>query len=431
MSVPDPYFPDHGDRRYGVRHYDLTLDCRVDGNRIDGRAVLTAIAHEPLETIELDLGPFAVTGVHLDGRKVRFRHRGHRLRIELNTPVDAGSELALVIGYRGSPRPMPGVLGEAGWEELADGVIVAAQPYGAPSWFPCNDRPDDKASYRFTVTAPTGYHVVANGTLAETRQRASAMTWVYEQAEPMAPYLASVNIGRYAVQRLDAAVPMTVLVPADRHVELPGSFARQPQMLAAFTDWFGPYPFGSYAVVVTADDLEIPLESQSFSVFGSNYLTDEWGSERLVAHELAHQWFGNAVTVGGWDDIWLHEGFACYAEWLWSECSGRDSADQHARAHWARLAGLPQDLVLGDPGRDDMFDDRVYKRGALLLHALRLRLGEEAFRSLLRTWVERHRYGTAGTPEFVALAEELAGAPLTELFTGWLEQPALPELPAA
>jgi aminopeptidase N len=441
VTVPDPYFPEHGDRRYGVEHYDLALECRVEGNRIDGRATVRAIAHERLTSFELDLGAFAVTGVHVEGRKVRFRHRGRRLRIEPAAALESGTVFTVTIGYRGSPRPVPGVLGEAGWEELTDGVIVAAQPYGAPSWFPCNDRPDDKASYRFTVTAPTGYHVVANGELVESRQRASSVTWVYSQVEPMASYLASVNIGRYAVQHLtahdpaqDAAldpaqVPVSVVLPREQHIDLPHSFSRQPEMLAAFTELFGPYPFASYTVVVTADDLEIPLESQSLSVFGANYLTEEWGSERLVAHELAHQWFGNAVTVGGWDDIWLHEGFACYAEWLWSEASGRESADEHAREHWKNLAALPQDLLLGDPGARDMFDDRVYKRGALLVHTLRLSLGEQTFRALLRGWVERHRYGTAGTPEFRALAEELAGGSLEPIFTAWLEDPALPELP--
>ncbi|MGO4257576.1 M1 family metallopeptidase [Marmoricola sp. RAF53] len=432
MSRPDPYFPGHGDRSYSAEHYELELACRIDGNRLDGRATIAATALVDLRRLELDLGDFAVTRVAVDGRKPRrFRHRDGKLVVELAGVVPAGTGFTVVVGYRGTPRPMPGVLGDAGWEELTDGVIVAAQPYGAPSWFPCNDRPDDKAGYRFTVTAPTGYHVVANGTLVESRRSASGVTWVYAADEPMAPYLATVSIGRYAVQQLPAAVPMQVVVPGGRQVTLPESFRRQPEMLTAFTELFGPYPFGSYTVVVTEDDLEIPLESQTVSVFGLNYLDDDWGSERLVAHELAHQWFGNAVTVPGWDDIWLHEGFACYAEWLWSERSGRESADEHARAHHARLSGLPQDLVLGDPGAADMFDDRVYKRGALLLHALRLTVGDDALWRLLAQWVERYRFGTAGTPEFVALAEEIAGRPLRELFTAWLEETALPDLPAA
>jgi aminopeptidase N len=200
-------------------------------------------------------------------------------------------------------------------------------------------------------------------------------------------------------------------------------------MLDFYARLFGPYPFAAYTVVVTDDELDIPLEAQGMSTFGSNFLTSDWDNVRLVAHELSHQWFGNALTVGSWSDIWLHEGFACYCEWLWSEESGGPSADARARDHWGRLADEPQDLLLGDPGPDLMFDDRVYKRGALLLHALRLTLGDDRFFSLLRTWVERHRYGSVTSAMFESLAAEVAGEPLVDLFRVWLRLRPLPGLP--
>ena len=152
----------------------------------------------------------------------------------------------------------------------------------------------------------------------------------------------------------------------------------------------GPYPFAAYTVVVTDDELEIPLEAQGLSIFGANHLDGRLGRERLVAHELAHQWFGNSLTLGRWRDIWLHEGFACYAEWLWSEESRRAVGRRHARRGTTRGSRpLPQDLVLGDPGPELMFDDRVYKRGALTLHALRLTVGDDAFFDALRAWTGR------------------------------------------
>jgi aminopeptidase N len=200
-------------------------------------------------------------------------------------------------------------------------------------------------------------------------------------------------------------------------------------MLDFYARLFGPYPFAGYTVVVTDDELDIPLEAQGMSTFGSNFLTSDWENVRLVAHELSHQWFGNAVTAASWRDIWLHEGFACYCEWLWSEESGDRSADARARAHWSKLAAKPQDLVLGDPGPDRMFDDRVYKRGALLLHALRLTVGDTAFFSLLRTWVELHRYGSVTSTMFESLAAEVTSAPLDQLFDVWLRRRPLPELP--
>jgi aminopeptidase N len=222
---------------------------------------------------------------------------------------------------------------------------------------------------------------------------------------------------------------MEVLLPHRRVDAVELAFGRQPEMMAAFQDMFGAYPYSGYRVVVTEDELEIPLEAQTLSIFGSNYLTAAWGAERLIAHELSHQWFGNCLTLHEWKDIWLHEGFACYAEWLWSERSDRQSADTHARSHWSRLNELPQDLVLGDPGPDDMFDDRVYKRGALLLHAVRLTIGDDTFFRLLRMWVERHAHGSVTTEDFVSLGVEISGPELRDLVEAWLFNPALPGLP--
>lgn len=433
MSEPvDPYLPDHGDTAYDVRHYDLEVDYRLQSNRLVGRATITCVAVEWLTAFTLDLAGLKVTKIQLDGRApAGYRHRGARLEVRAPQPIYADQEFTVTVAYQGNPRQVDGAFGEAGWEELADGVIVAAQPHGAPSWFPCNDRPSNKAAYRVALTVPNDYHTVANGTLRSTRRGASATTWVYEQAEPMATYLATVQIGRYVSRPLSGSpVPMDVVLPASRASDLARGFGRQAEMMRAYVDLFGPYPFSAYRVVVTDDELEIPLEAQGLSIFGSNFLDDAWNSERLVAHELAHQWFGNCVTLRQWHDIWLHEGFACYSEWLWSEKSGRGSADEHARRHWQRLDGLPQNLLLGDPGPDDLFDDRVYKRGALLLHALRLTVGDDAFFGILREWVTRHRHSNASTDDLVALANEITADDVSEVFDEWLYEKPLPELPA-
>jgi aminopeptidase N len=432
LAGTDPYVPGHGDAAYDVVHYDLALAYKPQGNRLDAEATLTCRALEDLDRLALDLHGLRVTKVTANGHGVsRFTHRSDRLRVTLRTPVPAGEEFTVRVRYAGSPGTVRSrALGDAGWEELTDGVIVAAQPHGAPAWFPCNDRPDNKATYAIAVSAPQDYHVAVSGELVATARSGSAVTWAYRQQAPMATYLAAVQIGRYVVTEQPSAVPLRVVAPADvKGAGFDASFGRQPEMMRFFVDRFGPYPFSGYTTVITDDDLEIPLESQSLSTFGRNFAADEWHAVRLVAHELAHQWFGNAVTLGEWKDIWLHEGFACYAEWLWSEESGAQTTGYWVEHYHQKLSELPQDLLLSDPTPELMFDDRVYKRGALTLHVLRTTVGDEAFFEILRSWVADHDGGTISTPEFVGHCSRVSGQDLSGLFASWLDELPLPALP--
>lgn len=427
------YVPGHGDPGFGVLSYDIDLTLRLAGNHVQARAELSVLAHERLDRLRLDLHGLKVTGVTVGGRPAKHACRGDHLLVTPRQPLEPGQQAALVVHYAGNPGQVRGLDGPAGWEELDDGLIVASQPHGAPSWFPCNDRPDDKASYRITVSTDSGYRVVANGSLVQTRRRSSRTTWVYEQPEPMATYLATVQIGRYDTRDIetgpgpDGIVPIRLHYPPTLHRQVSsGPMMRHRAMLTTFAEAFGPYPFPRYDVVITPDVLEIPLEAQTLSIFGSNYVRPGWAQERLIAHELAHQWFGNSLTLGQWRDIWLHEGFACWSEWLWSERSGRRPAADLAREHHRGLARQPQDLYLLDPTPQLLFDDRVYKRGGVLLQALREHVGDGAFFAFLRSWCERHRFGTVGTPQFIdEAAVELGIAP--GWFDPWLEHRALPD----
>jgi aminopeptidase N len=426
----DPYVPGHGDRSFGVEHYDLDLVYKVDTNRLEGEATLRCRALEDADSIRLDLYGLSAQKVQVDGRAAKTSHHGGSLTVR--TAITAGQEFTVRVKYSGKPRPVPSrVLGATGWEELTDGVIVSAQPHGAPSWFPCNDRPDDKATYTLQLGAPPDYWVAAAGELEGTRRRSAVTTWTYQQDVPMATYLATVQIGRYTpVDVPGAGVPVRTLVPQGTTPDdLLGSFARQGEMLAFFADLFGPYPFPSYTAVITEDDLEIPLESQGLSTFGANLVDTDWESVRLIAHELSHQWFGNSVTLSAWKDIWLHEGFACYCEWLWAEHSGVSTVQEEVDKHHALLAELPQDLLLADPGPELMFDDRVYKRGALTVHALRMRVGDDAFFALLRSFLAGHAGGNVTTAMLIEHAERESGIDLADLTEAWLDALPLPECP--
>ncbi|GAA4015758.1 M1 family metallopeptidase [Allokutzneria multivorans] len=419
-----PYLDAHGDDGYSVLRYDLHLDYRPGANRLGGRAVITAVARSALNSVSLDFGPLRVDRILFDGKVVRYAHRLGKLRVRPGRVLAVGEEFTVEVRYAGVPRPNRGHWGEIGWTQLTDGALVASQPTGASSWFPCNDRPSDKAAYRISVTTAPSYTVIASGTLVSH----TGTTWVYEQPEPTSPYLVSVQIGRYvsaelakAPVRQPAAVPARLL-RAFRH-----DFANQPRMLKEFSRLFGPYPFTEYGVVVVDEELDVPVEAQAMSIFGSNHVDGRRGSERLVAHELAHQWFGNSVTASDWRHIWLHEGFATYAEWLWAEADGRSCHALALRSH-AKLAQLPQDLTLSAPGVRRIFDDRVYERGALTLHALRTAMGDAAFFRLLREWTTAHRHSTATTPDFISLAEAHSAVDVRPLLGAWLDEAPLPPL---
>ena len=429
MSAPDPYLPGSGDDAYRVAHYDLELDYRPATNALTGRAVLTVLPLVELSSLSLDLVGLGVDGVRVGGRpSAGYRLRGGRLVVRLTAPVRVDAVLEVEVRWSGSPRPRRGRWGEVGFEELTDGVLVAGQPDGAPTWFPCNDRLGHKASFRTSVRVDAGYTVVAPGELVSVERGGSRTTWVHEQVEPTPPYLATLQIGRYEQHRLAGEPVQRLFAPAGLRVRARHDTARSPEMMALFVERFGPYPFGSYTVVVTGDDLEIPLEAQGMSVLGANHVDGNGGSERLVAHELAHQWFGNSLTAQRWRDLWLHEGFACYAEWLWSEASGGQTADVLAATAWQRMSELPQDLLLADPGPELMFDDRVYKRGALALHTLRRSIGDDRFFSLLQAWVADHRHGSVTTQDLLDHVAARAGETAAAQLRRWVCERALPPL---
>ena len=428
--VIDPYLPGNGNFGYRVSRYELDLDYKVASNRLTGTATITATTLASLQTFTLDLAePMSVSKVTVNGRRpAHFGTSGGKLRIRLAVALPAGSAMSIAVRYGGTPRPIRSPWGEVGFEELSEGILVAGQPNGSPSWFPCDDHPSAKASYRIQITTDSPYRAVSNGELVCKRVRAAQTQWTYEQPEPTSTYLATLQIGHYGAHELaKSPVRMQAILPDRLRTNFNYDFGRQPEMMKVFIKLFGPFPLAhGYTVVVTDDDLEIPLEAQGISIFGANHCDGRRSAERLIAHELAHQWFGNSVTARRWRDIWLHEGFACYAEWLWSENSSGPTADALARHYHQRLAAAPQDLLLADPGPKDMFDDRVYKRGALTLHALRGVLGDDKFFALLRDWTTRYRHATAVTDDFTGLAANYADVPLRPLWDAWLYSTGVP-----
>lgn len=648
-GVGDPYYPFDGNGGYDVQSYDLDLRYDPPSGVLTGTATIAATATQGLSRFDLDLVGMNVRSVTVDGKAATFTRQDQELVITPAKGISRRSKFTIVVRYDGVPLPVSEGLGVSGFVATDDGFIVAGEPHGAAYWFPSNDHPTDKAGFSFEVTVPAGLEVVANGELDGSRTRNGWTTWEWEAKEPMATYLATVNVGQFEIDayRKDGirfwdaidsdllkpvAVPTTgsrfalsgradssyqrlartIHVPAGgatvsfnvtratepnwdfffveahtagqddwttlpdqnghtstdtgfsclagwhaihpflaryqtpqvddfctptgttgqwnaatgpssgpevwtvtfpagaaRDVEVslsyasdeivqgagvfiddivvstgegstsfeadadpldgwtvpgppagsPGnaadwkagttadlpppvglavkaSFKRQPEILSFLAQSFGPYPYRVGGGIVDDAPLGFALETQTRPIYSSAFFGDPISGDSVVVHENAHQWYGDSLAVAHWKHIWLNEGFATYAEWLWAEREGQGTT---AETFDFIYSAIPDDdpfwsLTIGDPGAGHEFDGQVYTRGAMTLQALRLTVGDSSFFRILRQWAQTNAGGNVTTEQFVALAEKVSGQELSPLFDAWLfspTKPAAPGVPAA
>ena len=458
-GIGDPYFPRMGNGGYDVLHYTLTLVVDMEGQAFEAVAEIDAVAVQSLSRFNFDLDRLAVDAVSVNGEPAAFEHVDGELIITPPLPISDGAPFTTVIAYGGTPNAFPAgsvreISYSAGWNFIGDRVMTASEPDGASGWYPVNDHPLDKATYTFDITVlQPGYTAVATGVLTESESVGEGTRTVWEMRQPMASYLASVQIGVFALQETTApnGVPIRNYFPTEQLAQGTRTFSRQGDMLVFFEDVFGAYPFDVYGAVVVDLPLWFALETQSLSLFGILHLQRGAMAEEVIAHELAHQWFGNSISPARWQDIWLNEGFATYASWLWFEHDrGANRLDQIVRETYAWVTGawlirqgapIDQDLIdrqmaalvvpPGSPPVNDLFNGGgVYLRGALTLHALRLEVGDAVFFNILRTYYHQFQFSNAQMEDFVRVSEAVYGQSLESFFRGWLYEAFVPDIPA-
>ncbi|MFF4060977.1 M1 family metallopeptidase [Streptomyces sp. NPDC001668] len=431
-GLRDPYFPKMGNGGYDVTHYALRLAYDPDANRLSGTATLTARATQDLTAFDLDLDGLDVRKVTVGGKAARWNRAGQELTVRPPDDLDEGRVFRVTVAYSGTPRTITDPDGsEEGWLRTEDGAVALGEPTGSMAWFPGNHHPSDKASYDLKITVPEGFQAVSNGELTASRTSGGRTTTTWHTAEPMASYLATLAIGDYDIQRstLPGGLPVCTAVDPAEAAAGRKALAQLPAVMSWSEDTFGPYPFSSTGAIVDRQgDAGYALETQNRPYFPGAPDTV------TLVHELAHQWYGDSVTLRTWRDMWLNEGFATYAEWLWDEDHGGDSAQKtfddlyaHGEDDYAELWSFP-------PGKPSsaahLSDSPVYQRGAMVLHKIRQRLGDTAFRALLRDWPTTHRHGTVDTEDFTTYVEDLApDEDFGPVWEEWLYGDGKPEQP--
>ncbi|MBG0854355.1 M1 family metallopeptidase [Streptomyces spinoverrucosus] len=436
-GVRDPYFPKAGNGGYDATHYDLTLSYTPGARPLTARATITARATQDLSAFNLDLQGLDVEKVTVDGTTARFNRAGQELTVRPRDDLAEGRTFRVTVRYSGTPATITDPDGsEEGWLPTDDGALTLGQPVGSMAWYPGNHHPSDKATYDIKVTVPRGLRAVSNGELRTESTTGGRTTTSWHTAQPMASYLATLAIGRYEISRTATPDRLPVYTAVDP-TEADASrrvLARLPEVIDWAEGLFGPYPFTTAgAIVERPGDFGYALETQTRPVFPGAPNMD------LLVHELAHQWYGNSVTPESWQDMWLNESFATYAEWLWAEDHGGDTAQQifdelyagthyplpeDNRAVWSFPPGDPPDAarISGPP---------VYDRGAMVLHRIRQILADDtAFRALLRGWAGTHRHGNASTEDFTTYVERRApDKDFDGVWEDWLYGEGKPERP--
>jgi len=436
-GIGDAYFPTAGNGGYDVGDYDLNVLYDPVSKQLTGVATITATATANLTSFDLDFTGLTTSSITVNGAPAKAdQHDNAELVVTPATPLASGTTFITVVSYGGQPQGYNDPqLGHVGFMTTSDGAVAVGEPEVAASWFPVNDHPRDKATYTIHISAPSDLAALSNGLLVskQAATRSGFTTWTWRESSPMASYLATMVVGHYRLHEstTSSGLPVVTAVHTSLPTSIDDELARTPEIIDFESTVFGPYPFDAEGGIVVQPIIGFALENQTRPVYSAGFFIGGGDQTWVIAHELAHQWYGDSVSVHDWSEIWLNEGFATYAEWLWEEHIGVRPAQLEFVNTYNRQPDSFWLQPAGSPPKDQLFGDAPYTRGGLTLGALRATVGDDAFFTILKQWAARKKDSTGTTPEFIALAQEISGKQLGQLFHDWLYGTTKPPLPVA
>jgi len=445
-GLGDRLYPLLGNGGYNVENYDLSLNypAKDPKQTVTGDVTITAVATQSLSRFDLDFGGGSAGTVTVDGRPATVSRSGEELIVTPTDYLARGQRFRVTVsGFTATPIEA-NADAPVGFVTTPDGTVLAGQPNTAHLLFPSNDYPRDKATYTIALTTPVGWTGVANGRHVGDRVRGDRVSSIYRESKPMASELVQVAVGDFVVQSRPAAngVPIRDVVPRRLASTLLPKAEVERSQVAWLEKKVGPYPFETYGSAIIDADLGFALETQTLSLYDTGLFgLPTFIVDPIMTHELAHQWFGDSVTPWTWSDVWQNEGHATWYELLYADetgafprFTGYPSLDEYFKHiysfgdQWRSQYG-PVASPAGSASVWDVFNQNVYEGGALVLYALRQKIGTTKFQQLERAWVSRYRGESASTDDFIALASQISGHDLRSFLRAWLYDGTTPPMP--